>query len=74
MAKGRLEGKVSIVTGGTIGIGRETAVRMAMEGAKVVATGRNEAEGAETAHIFSRPAATASTSNTTSATKARGLR
>jgi len=44
-----LEGKVAIVTGGTIGIGRETAVRMAMEGAKVVATGRSEAEGAETA-------------------------
>ncbi|MEZ5559003.1 MAG: glucose 1-dehydrogenase [Pseudomonadales bacterium] len=49
---GRLDGKVAIVTGATIGIGRATAIRMAQEGARVVATGRSESDGAETARMI----------------------
>jgi NADP-dependent 3-hydroxy acid dehydrogenase YdfG len=36
----RLEGQVAIVTGGGTGIGRETAIMMAAEGARVVIAGR----------------------------------
>ena len=43
-----LEGKVALITGGTTGIGRDTAVLFVKEGAKVVFTGRREAEGNET--------------------------
>jgi NAD(P)-dependent dehydrogenase (short-subunit alcohol dehydrogenase family) len=45
---GDLLGKVALITGGTSGIGRDTAVLFAKQGAKVVITGRREAEGNET--------------------------
>src|SRR5258706_4512418 len=43
-----LENKVALITGGTTGIGRDTAVLFAKHGAKVVFTGRRETEGNET--------------------------
>ncbi len=45
---GRVAGKVAIVTGGASGIGRSCALRLAQEGATVMVTDIQDAQGAET--------------------------
>ena len=47
----RLEGKVALITGGGGGIGRQTALAFAAEGARVVATDVNSEAGAETVSL-----------------------
>lgn len=46
------QNKVAIVTGGTSGIGRATAIAYAKEGAKVVVAGRRPADGEETVRLL----------------------
>ncbi|HZP93682.1 MAG TPA: SDR family oxidoreductase [Burkholderiales bacterium] len=47
-----LNGKVALVTGGSSGIGRATALAFAREGAAVVVAARREREGKETADLI----------------------
>lgn len=48
----KLQNKVALVTGGTSGIGRASAIALAKAGAKVVVSGRREAEGQETVRLI----------------------
>lgn len=45
---GRVEGKVAIVTGAALGLGRAAALMLAREGARIVVADMREAEGQET--------------------------
>jgi NAD(P)-dependent dehydrogenase (short-subunit alcohol dehydrogenase family) len=47
-----LENKVALVTGGTSGIGKATAIALGIAGAKVVFSGRREPEGEDTAKLI----------------------
>src|ERR1041384_8882073 len=47
MNNGTFSGKVALVTGGTSGIGKATAIEFSRAGAKVVLSGRREKEGAQ---------------------------
>ena len=49
-----LESKVALVTGGTSGIGKTTAIAFGNAGAKVVLSGRREQEGEKTADLIRR--------------------
>ena len=46
---GRVEGKVALITGAGSGLGRESAIHLAKEGAKVIASDLNEKTAQETA-------------------------
>ncbi len=48
---GRLAGNVALITGGTGALGRTFSLAFAREGARVVASGRNEERGVETARL-----------------------
>jgi NAD(P)-dependent dehydrogenase (short-subunit alcohol dehydrogenase family) len=47
-----IDHKVAIVTGGSSGIGRATAIALAKSGVKVVVASRRSKEGEETVHLI----------------------
>jgi NAD(P)-dependent dehydrogenase (short-subunit alcohol dehydrogenase family) len=49
---GRLDGKVTLVTGGASGIGRATALTFAREGAKLIVADMQEDGGQQTVHMI----------------------
>ena len=53
-----LQDKIALVTGGTSGIGRATAIAFARAGAKVVVSGRREQEGKETVALIEKAGGT----------------
>ena len=55
---GKLDNKVAVVTGGSSGIGRATAIALAAEGASVAIGGRKESALEEVAGIISQVAGT----------------
>ena len=71
---GLLEGKVGIVTGGGSGIGRATAVRMAIEGASVVVADINPAGAGETVKLIVDAGGSAIAQETDIAVKSRPKR
>ena len=44
-----MQGKICLVTGATLGIGKETALGLARKGARVVIVGRDESRTRQTA-------------------------
>jgi NAD(P)-dependent dehydrogenase (short-subunit alcohol dehydrogenase family) len=60
-AAGRLAGRAVLITGGTSGMGRATAILFAREGARVAITGRDETRGREVAAEVGRATAGAGT-------------
>ena len=54
MTNSSLKGKVALVTGGTTGIGRESAIALARAGAKVVVTGRGTERGEATVNSIKK--------------------
>ncbi|MGK5094990.1 glucose 1-dehydrogenase [Deltaproteobacteria bacterium TL4] len=55
----KLEGKVSVITGGASGIGRESALLFAKEGSKVVVADVNDSEGKKTVEAIQKQGGTA---------------
>ena len=57
-------GKTALVTGGTSGIGRATAVAFGAAGARVAVSGRRQIEGEETMQLSKQAAPQRSSSRT----------